>query len=186
MEKNTWEILSEILKKEVNSSKFSLLQISIKLGIDKITLQRYLNGDFSGPEIYVKHHLSKLKDFLNIEEDLVALYLEGKSKKIKNQEEFHEDEKESKKYIIPYLLFIILSVFLFSISLFLFIKVLNAPLVSVSALNGTIELNEKVVKEGKLNEGEYYIKGPAIFEKINNKVKKVLMDEYLVVIKWGK
>jgi len=187
MEKKTWEILSEILKKEVNSSNFSLLHISIKLGIDKITLQNYLNGDFNGPEIYIKHHLKKLKDFLNIEEDLVSLYLEGKGE---TKNEVVEKEKIAKekslKYLAPYLVLSVLSLFLFLASLFLFLRVLNLPLVSVRSIDSSIEINGEVVKETKLNEGEYYVKGPALFTKIDNKVKEILMDEYRVVIKWEK
>lgn len=187
MEKKSWEILSEVLKKEVESSKFSLLDISIKLGIDKITLQNYLNGNFDGVEIYVKNHLKKLKDFFDIEEDLVSLYLNGKEE---TKNEIYENDKKVKEkslnYLTPYLVLSLLSLFLFLISLFLFLKVLNLPLVSVSSIEDSIEINGEIVKEAKLNEGEYYIKGPALFKKIDNKVKRVLVDVYQVVVKWEK
>lgn len=96
MEKKSWEILSEVLKKEVESSKFSLLDISIKLGIDKITLQNYLNGNFDGVEIYVKNHLKKLKDFFDIEEDLVSLYLKGKEE---TKNGIYENDKKVKEKV---------------------------------------------------------------------------------------
>jgi hypothetical protein len=66
------------------------------------------------------------------------------------------------------------------------LKVLNLPLVSVSSIEDSIEINGEIVKEAKLNEGEYYIKGPALFKKIDNKVKRVLVDVYQVVVKWEK
>lgn len=186
MEKSEWEILSSILKKEVESSNLSLLHISIKLGIDKNTLAKYLSGDFSGPEIYVKNHLRKLKKFLGIEENLESLYLAGKKEKSENVAK--DDEKKKKVvsfYLVPYLIFFI-SVFLFVLSLVIFFKVQNTPIVKVKAIKNYVEINGTPLKETSLDIGEYYIKGPALFEKIDKKIKKVLMDEYRVVIKWGK
>ncbi|MBO8160415.1 MAG: hypothetical protein H0Z24_02160 [Thermosipho sp. (in: Bacteria)] len=186
MEKTSWEILSEILKKEVESSNYSLLHISISLGIDKTTLDRYLSADFSGPEIYVKNHLAKLKSYLNIEEDLYKLYKEG-VKEVYNEPEIEKKPKERKYegYLVPVLLLLI-SILVFVVSLNLFFKVFNAPILKLRALDEYIMIDNKKVREVELDVGVYNVSGPGILETIDKQLKRILMDNYQVVIKWEK
>ncbi|ONN26945.1 hypothetical protein XJ44_06535 [Thermosipho affectus] len=172
-----WKEISYILKKEVASSKVSLLKLSEKLEIDIENLRRYFEGDFSGEPEFIKDDLKKLRFFFNISEDLTTLFELGKS-----QREFPLKRLKN-IYVIYFLLFI--SGLLFFISVKLLIEIYKAPLVTLRSQK-EIVVDGKVGRIFSLGIGEHVVNGKALLLKINNEKKLINMYNFKVVIKWEK
>lgn len=174
---NGWKEISEILKKEVKTSKLSLLEFANKVNIEVGIIRRYFDGDFSGNSLIVEKHLRKIMEVFNIEEDLILLYELGKNKEISKKFNFSN---------ISLYIFFGISLILFVLSVILFWNIYNKPLVKLKALNDKVYVNGKAGKVFFLSEGEYVVKGSSIINKINRTEKIIKMEDYKVVIKWEK
>ncbi|QTA38144.1 hypothetical protein JYK00_00955 [Thermosipho ferrireducens] len=184
-----WSKISNILKERMETSKDSLLQISIKTGIDKFTLERYLRGDFSGPGIYIKHHLKKLEEYFQIKEDLLELYEQGLTEETALEEETHKKFRTNHRIGIRIFFYLLLffAILILIYSYLMFSNILKTGLVTLTPLN------ERVIVDGKYYEntinlgiGEYLVEGPAILKTTDGSSKKILMKKYMVVVRWVK
>ena len=172
-----WEKIGEIIKNKREKKSLSEWRLSQDIGLSSYVITKYESGDLSGLEIYVKEHLKRISDKLDLNYvELLDLYEKGMPIVAKP---FSDNIEILGKKERPYYLYValFLSIVTLLVSFFKFLDYKNRP---ICVFKGNGRGNEKIY-----DTGTYKFKGPGELVFIDGKKYVVNLENFEVKI-WEK